>query len=95
MQQHNAYSHIPLAYIEWYSKLRNPERNSGMYKLQQLDPIEGIIVPLTNIRQGCMLFPNFGSGQVESSWQSKNVLDKCKTFYINNWQSKYTYQTLY
>lgn len=93
--ERNDYSHIPLAYIEWYSKLKtNSEKNSGMYKLRQLDPVEGIIVPLVNIRQGCMLHPDFGAG-VESDWKSKNILDECKTFYINNWQSKYTYQTIY
>ena len=87
-------SSIPLAYIEWYSKLTRPEKNHGMYKLRKLDQTEAVIVPLGNICQGCMLFSDFTNG-VEADWKLKNVLDKTRTFFLNNWQSKYTYQTIY
>ena len=88
-------SSLRLAHIEWYSKLgRNPDKNHGMYKIRKLEQIEGVVVPLSNIRQGCMLFPDFTKG-VQQGWNSKNILDKCNTFFINNWQSKYTYQTIY
>jgi hypothetical protein len=55
------------------------------------------IIPISNIRQCCMLVPDFdelppGAGQ---SWTSSNVLDKADSFLINNWQSMYSYRTLY
>ena len=87
-------SSIPLAYIEWYSKLTRPEKNHGMYKIHRLDPTEAAVVPLSNIHQGCMLFPDFSKG-VPKEWKSKNVLDQACTFFLNNWQSKYTYQMIY
>ena len=67
-----------------------------MYKIRKLpnDRTEATVIPLSNIRQGCMLFPDFTQG-VRSDWSSKNVLDLGQTFFLNNWQSKYTYQTIY
>lgn len=88
------YSSTPLAYIEWYSKLRNPDRNHNMYELRKVDPVEAVVVPLVNIRQGCMLFPDFRQG-IPQDWKSETVLDQAGTFFLNNWQSKYTYQTVY
>lgn len=55
----------------------------------------GSIVPLGNIRQSCMLFPAFPRGNVPSEWNPENVLDLSDTFYVNNWLSKYSYQTIY
>lgn len=55
----------------------------------------GSIVPLGNIRQSCMLFPAFSHGDVPAEWKSENALDMTNTFYINNWLSKYSYQTIW
>ena len=67
-----------------------------MYKIHKLpgDRTEAMVIPLANIRQGCMLFPDFTQG-VQPDWNSKNVLDLGRTFFVNNWQSKYSYQTIY
>ena len=94
--KHSDPTQIPLAYIEWYTKLRNPDRNHGMYKIRKLpqNRVEAVVVPLSNIRQVCMLFPDFTQG-VPNEWKSKNVLDLGYHFFLNNWQSKYTYQTIY
>jgi len=94
----------PLAYIEWYTPMRpTPDKTNGMFSMKKATPlsstkaIPGSVVPLQNIRQSCMLTPKFSAASVgdEDDWNSDNILDKCKTFLLNNWQSMYTYQTLY
>jgi len=95
----------PLAYVEWYSKLTGmaEPRHGMMYRIKKITKntlsarAQGDIIPLTNIRQSCMLFPLFPSPpyQVSSEWSSINVLDLADTFFVNNWLSKYSYQTLW
>lgn len=88
----------PLAYIEWYQSLpKNPDKNHGMYivrKQTSLHP-QCSIVPITNIRQGCMLIPNFGKDMPPKTWKSDVVLDLATSFLLNNWQSLYSYQSLW
>ncbi len=88
----------PLAHIEWYTKLKSgPDGIHGMYYIQKPREIEGVVVPLIQIRQGCMLFPNFGTlpAARRDYWDSDSVLDICDSFFLNHWQSTYSYQTLY
>jgi len=56
--------------------------------------IPGAIVPLGSIRQSCMLIPQSGR-EVPENWEADNVLDVASTFLINNWNSKYAYQTIW
>jgi hypothetical protein len=97
------YPKQPLAYVEWYSPLgpsANP-KDGMMYKIKKAKTsdnkrVKGAIIPLSNIRQSCMLFPQFGLADGSPlDWTSDNVLDKADTFYINNWSSKYNYHTIY
>jgi hypothetical protein len=95
----------PLVYIEWYSKLEkaaNP-RNGMMYRIKKVsltssmmdkDKVQGAILPLSRIRQSCMLFPTFPSS-VPAHWTTDSILDYASSFYINNWLSKYSYQTIW
>ncbi|PPQ81799.1 hypothetical protein CVT26_010042 [Gymnopilus dilepis] len=93
----------PLAYVEWYSPLSRvaEARHGMMYRIkrpwqnQQSGRRPGTIIPLTNIRQSCMLFPAFPREGVPPEWTSENILDQTDTFYVNNWLSKYTYHTIY
>jgi hypothetical protein len=62
--------------------------------LRSDNTVKGSILPLANIRQTCQLFPKFGQ-EFPSDWTSDNVLDKCPTFFINNWGGLYTYQTIW
>ena len=67
----------------------------------------GEIVPLSMIRQSCQLIPKFPrptNSDMDSSynllpvpldWNSHNVLDKANRFLLNNWATKYSYQTLW
>jgi hypothetical protein len=89
------YPTYPLAHLEWYTKLKPvPGHDHDMYHITQPPSVEGVVLPLTQIRQGCMLFPDFKDGLVDD-WETDNVLDEAYSFYVNNWQSKYSYQTLW
>jgi hypothetical protein len=92
----------PLAYIEWFDKLENAaKKDHMMYRvkkpskfLQKSSKAAYAIVRISDIRQSCMLFPDFGKQQ-DRAWQSSTVLDECSSFYINPFQSPYTYQSIY
>lgn len=89
----------PLAYIEWYSPLNSAaEKNHLMYSVKKAmrpdGSPSGIVIPLTSIRQSCMLFPTYGSS-MDKTWTTTNVLDKCSSFLLNNWLDLYTYKTVW
>lgn len=76
-----------------------PDSKNGMYHVQPSVSAsngtpQGEIIPLSDIRQSCMLVPS-SSDWEGNSWTSNNILDKCPAFFVNNFQSKYTYQTIY
>jgi len=90
----------PMAFFEWYSPIPKSAQDSHglMYQIQKLKPsqgrIPGDIIPLQNIRQRCMLFPSFDQ-KLSETWMPENVLDLASKFFINNWSSKYVYQTIW
>ena len=90
----------PLAYVEWYSPTpSSAQENHGlMYRIKKMKTtqgrIPGVIIPLSNIRQSCMLSPAF-EREIPRTWRSDNVLDLASSFFINNWSSKYAYQTIW
>jgi hypothetical protein len=91
---------VPLAYIEWYSKPKpEADKHTGMYTIKSTWNLEGIplgaIVPISEIRQSCMLIPKYKNLTAEKEWTSLNVLDQCPSFVINNWQHLYAYQTIW
>lgn len=94
----------PLAYVEWFTRFGpRPEKNTGMYKISPAFDSQkrrqGAIVPLSSIRQSCMLSPVFGPQKErvwgQQHWSPYNVLDTAESFYLNNWHCKYAYQTIY
>lgn len=95
----------PLAYIEWYTapsltvQQQKVHNMASVHKppLQADGCLPWSIIPLTNIRQSCMLSPNFSSSSSnsQSSWTSTNILDSAPSFLVNNWTSVYTYKTIY
>jgi hypothetical protein len=89
---------VPLAYIEWYAPLLpNPDKYHGMYTVrkQMTKEPQYSIIPISNIRQSCMLIPNFGKSWPKEEWTSDTVLDKANSFLLNNWQSLFAYQSLW
>ena len=90
----------PLAYIEWYSKLKNTaETDYGMYLVSKSNDLQSIptgsIIALSAICQSCMLIPKFKNAKDEKIWTSSNVLDHAGVFFLNNWINKYSYQTIW
>ncbi|KAJ3817959.1 hypothetical protein F5880DRAFT_1492136, partial [Lentinula raphanica] len=88
----------PLGYVTWYTRFKPaPDQATGMYRVEPAMASNGMplgaIIPLSNIRQSCMLVP--GKTSWDASWNSENVLDECSSFFVNNLQTKYTYQTIY
>jgi hypothetical protein len=88
----------PLAYVTWYTRFKaSPDQDSGMYRVQPAKysngMAQGAIIPLTDIRQSCMLTP--ARFTWDPTWNTENILDKCDSFFVNNLQSKYSYQTIY
>jgi hypothetical protein len=92
----------PLAYIEWYSKLEGAAagKHGMMYHIKKVSTtsnpvrVQGDILPLSSIRQSCMLFPVFPE-DVPAHWSASNVLDQATSFLVNNWLSKYSYQSIW
>jgi len=91
----------PLVFIEWYSLTpASTDENQGlMYRITKTTVsstgrVQGAIVPLRSIHQSCMLSPSFGRGAVPKDWRTDTVLDMASIFFINNWNSKYAYQTI-
>lgn len=91
----------PLAYVEWYSPLKSAANSDSlMYTVSNM-PLRpdgicvGQVIPLTHIRQSCQLIPHFGTSSPRETWTSDNILDMVDRFYLNNWASLYTYQTLW
>lgn len=95
----------PLAYIEWLTAptLTVQQQKQHNMATVQLSPaqLDGFfqwsIIPLSNIRQSCMLAPHFGNTSIhnQASWSSSNILDIAPSFLVNNWASVYTYRTIY
>ncbi|KAJ7661849.1 hypothetical protein B0H17DRAFT_953364, partial [Mycena rosella] len=89
------------AYVEWFSTFKpQHEANHDMYSISVpprhangMRPAS--IIPLTDIRQTCQLFPNFGRADVPAHWTSDTVLDVCNKFFVNNWSSISAYQSIW
>ncbi|KAJ3737874.1 hypothetical protein EV360DRAFT_13611, partial [Lentinula raphanica] len=66
----------PLAYITWFTRFKSaPDKTTGMYRIEPAVASNGIpqgaIIPLSNIRQSCMLVPAL---QVwDTSWTADNI----------------------
>ena len=88
----------PLAYIAWFTRFKPlPDDSTGMYCVEPAENSkgqpQGSIILLTDIRQGCMLTPSRASW--DRTWTSEDILDTCSSFFVNNLQSKFAYQTIY
>ncbi|KAH9918421.1 uncharacterized protein B0H18DRAFT_882796 [Fomitopsis serialis] len=96
-----------LAYVEWYSNLPTQADPIHMMYPVHKPPLRangnpvGEVIPLSIIRQSCQLVPRPpGSTRTDNlvvpdDWDTHTVLDKATKFWLNNWASKYAYQTLW
>ncbi|KAL1698916.1 hypothetical protein EV121DRAFT_284470 [Schizophyllum commune] len=88
-----------LAYVEWYTSFsRRPEPHHRLYKISPSVADGGgvlaSIVSIHNLKRSVHLFPKFGR-QAPPSWTSSNVLDQCKSFYVNSFTDRHLYRILY
>ncbi|KAK7438195.1 hypothetical protein VKT23_018125 [Stygiomarasmius scandens] len=74
-----------LAFVDWYTPFQSYFKPLGMYRISNATrrryQHSGIIFT-DSIQQTCHLLPEFGR-TVNTDWTSENILDVCKTFYVN------------
>ncbi|KAG1883313.1 hypothetical protein F4604DRAFT_1575913, partial [Suillus subluteus] len=86
-----------LAYVEWFSRPRNKDSNSGMYPISrsyQNGVRDTSIIEVDTMFRTCQLVPRFGR-RANRAWSSNNVLDRCEYFLINNFIDHHTYQCIW
>jgi hypothetical protein len=85
-----------LTYVEWYTPLRDsPEPNHLLYKVSPQKDRDRTricsIIPLANICRSVHLYPKFGAFAPQE-WTSSNVLDRCNTFFVNDFTDRHMYR---
>lgn len=88
-----------LVYIEWFSVFpATTDPDSLLYKVSRSYARGGErlaeIIPLANIRRSIHLLPKFGP-IAPTAWSSSNVLEQCKTYYVNAFTDPHIYRILY
>ncbi|KAG8909167.1 hypothetical protein FRC02_007964 [Tulasnella sp. 418] len=95
-----------LAYIEWFSHMKSsPERDHGMFLVEQTEAARRLetnaaIIDISAITRSCHLIPQFFLDQPvrqspAAEWTSQNVLEKCTTFFVNNWLNHQSYRIIW
>ena len=77
----------PVAYVEWFTPFREPDPDTGMYKVShsyRYNRRRSSIISVTQIVRSCHLIPIWGK-RVHPTWSSRNVLDKCTKFFVNTY----------
>ena len=76
----------PLAYIEWFTRLGNPDPNTGLYSITRSTrnaQRNAEIVSVDRIIRGCHLIARCGQS-ILSSWTTDNVLELNSTQFLVN-----------
>ncbi|EPQ57716.1 hypothetical protein GLOTRDRAFT_36697 [Gloeophyllum trabeum ATCC 11539] len=78
----------PLAYIEWFTPFTARDAVMLTHSVSRSTRRGGQpnaeIIRMDRIVRSCHLVPKFGT-KVNSRWTADNVLEECKTFYLNRW----------
>ena len=77
----------PLAYIEWFTLLRDPEPIIGMYKILwsiRNHCRNAAVVSMSNTMEDTHLSA-FIQGEIDPTWTSDNVLEVGTHFYVNRY----------
>ncbi|KAG1890596.1 uncharacterized protein F5891DRAFT_1131630 [Suillus fuscotomentosus] len=67
-----------LAYVEWFTPLREPDPSSGLRQLHQ----NAAVIHLDEMVRPCHLIPKMGPS-VDPGWTSANVYETAHDFYFN------------
>ncbi|KAH7906731.1 Zn-finger domain-containing protein [Hygrophoropsis aurantiaca] len=85
-----------LAYIEWFTPFRSRDPVNAMHSVSRSylnrSP-RAEVIPIERIVCSCHLVPKFGT-HASQEWTMDNVLDTCKTFYLNCWVNFYMFYHL-
>jgi hypothetical protein len=87
----------PLAYIEWFTPLRDPEPVIGMYKISRSTRNHrryAAVVSVGDIMEDCYLSA-FCRGEIDHAWTTDNVLDLGASFYVNRYIDINRFSTTY
>jgi hypothetical protein len=82
--EYGAFPH-PFAYVEWFTAFQSPIPDLEMYQVSRSTRHHrrrASIIPVTQIERSIHLIPKFGR-QMDLTWSAEDVLEKCKTFYVN------------
>jgi hypothetical protein len=83
-RQFGTYSRA-LAYIEWFTPLREPDRSSGLHQLSRSTRRlhrNAAVIHVDEITRPCHLIPKMGQA-VDRGWTSANVYESASDFYLN------------
>ncbi|KAG2108879.1 hypothetical protein DEU56DRAFT_920424 [Suillus clintonianus] len=76
-----------LALIEWFKPFRGCDNLLKMHSVSRSyvgQAPRAEVIPITHIVGSCHLIPKFGT-HADPTWRADEVLDVCKTFYVNPW----------
>ncbi|KAF8803595.1 hypothetical protein BYT27DRAFT_7303850, partial [Phlegmacium glaucopus] len=76
----------PLAYVEWFTSLGNPDPLTGMHTVTRStcqSHRNVSIVPVTQIARGCHLIAKSGR-EISLAWTTDNVLEQQGIYYYVN-----------
>ncbi|EJF55614.1 hypothetical protein DICSQDRAFT_73320 [Dichomitus squalens LYAD-421 SS1] len=78
-------SRDPVAFVEWFTPFRTQDPDTGMFQVSYSTRNHRrrvSMIPITHIVRSCYLIPKWGK-QVDTTWMSANVLDKCTKFFVS------------
>ena len=74
-----------LAYVEWFTHFQSPNPDSCLHSVNRSycnNSPAAEIIPITSIVSSCYLTPKFGTKYHPARWDTENILDECKSFYL-------------
>ena len=83
-EEYGTFRH-PLTYVEWFTPFHTPAQDLGMYQVSQSTHSGyrwASIIVVNQIERLVHLVPKFGR-QVDRTWTVDDILELCKTFYVN------------
>ncbi|EPQ50020.1 hypothetical protein GLOTRDRAFT_51190, partial [Gloeophyllum trabeum ATCC 11539] len=86
-----------LAYVEWFMPFSSIDATSKMHTISRSrrgGHRNAEVIAMDRIVGSCHLIPKFGTN-VDRHWTSENVLDKCKSFWVNPYIDVATFYALH
>lgn len=77
----------PLAYVEWFTPLGNPDPITGMYLIKRSTRAHrrnAEIISADRIVRSCHLLGK-ASRKIDRGWTTDNVLEKATSFWVNTY----------